>query len=67
MHDLLENPYKVIYHIEAKKGSLKEYYTARINDKLRLVMKPNGEYPYETINIEKIEFINIDDKHYGEG
>lgn len=67
MHDLLENPYKVIYHIEAKKGSLKEYYTARINDKLRLVMKPNGEYPYETINIEEIEFINIDDKHYGEG
>ena len=67
MKVLLNSPYKSIYHIEAKKGSLKEYYTARINEKLRLIMKPVGEYPYEIINIEEIEFINIDDKHYGEG
>ena len=30
-------------------------------------MKPIGEYPYNNILIDKIEFIKIDDKHYGEG
>ncbi len=67
MKMLLTNPYKNIYHIEQKSGKLKEYYTARINDKLRLIMKPIGNYPYDVLNIEGIEFINIDNKHYGEG
>ncbi len=30
-------------------------------------MKPIGEYPYNKIEIDEIEFINLDDKHYGEG
>lgn len=30
-------------------------------------MKPIGEYPYKKVEITEIEFINIDDKHYGEG
>lgn len=67
MKELLNNPFKTIYHIETKKGVLKKYYTARINEKIRLLMKPTGLYPYDTINIEEIEFVNIDEKHYGEG
>ena len=67
IHMLIINPLSIVYHIEQKKGNLKEYYTARINQKIRLLMKPIGEYPYNTIEITDIEFIDIDDKHYGEG
>ena len=64
---LINSPYKNIYHIEQKKGNLKQYYTARINSKMRLIMKPVGEYPYNTLEIQEIEFLDIDTKHYGEG
>ncbi|MBQ3021330.1 MAG: hypothetical protein IJD92_03805 [Bacilli bacterium] len=67
LQDLLNNPYKNIYHIEQKQGNLKEYYTARINNKMRLIMKPVGDYPYNILEIETIEFQDIDNKHYGEG
>ena len=67
LHELINSPYKNIYYITKKSGDLKEYYTARVNGKLRLFMKPIGEYPYDNIVIDKIEFIKIDDKHYGEG
>lgn len=67
LQKLINSPYKNVYYIEKKKGDLKEYYSARINEKLRLIMKPIGEYPYNNILIDKIEFIKIDDKHYGEG
>lgn len=67
LQDLINSPYKNIYYIEQKKGNLKEFYTARINSKLRLFMKPVGEYPYNKIEIDEIKFIEIDDSHYGEG
>lgn len=67
LHDVLITPYKEIYYIEKKKGNLKEYYTARINQKIRLIMKPIGDYPYNTMEITDIEFIDIDNKHYKEG
>ncbi len=67
LQDLLNNPYKNIYHIEKKKCNLKEYYTARINEKMRLIMKPVGDYPYNILEIESIDFLDIDNKHYGEG
>lgn len=67
LKDLINSPYKNIYHIEQKHGNLKEYYTARINNKLRLIMKPVGDYPYNILEIEKLEFKDIDTKHYGEG
>ena len=66
-HKLLLSQFKNIYRIEKKTGNLKEYYTARLNDKLRLLMKPVGEYPYKEVEIDKIIFEDIDDKHYGEG
>lgn len=67
LQSLINSPYKNIYHIEQKKADLKEYYTARINSKIRLIMKPVGEYPYNKIEIKEIEFLDIDIRHYGEG
>lgn len=67
MHTLILNSYSKIYNIEKKTGNLKEYYTARINKKIRLVMKPVGEYPYNLIEIVELEFIGIDSRHYKEG
>ena len=67
MHELITNPLHIIYGIEKKQGELKEIYTAKVNDKLRLWMKPIGEYPYNLIEITDIEFLQIDNKHYGDG
>lgn len=64
---LLNNPLSNVYNIDQKKGNLKEIFTANINGKLRLRMKPNGEYLYNQIEIVEINFIEIDDKHYGDG
>ena len=33
--------------------------------KLRLIMRVN--YPYNYVEIKELKFVNIDDKHYGEG
>lgn len=67
LQDVMCSPFKNIYHIELKKGYLKEFYTARINSKIRLIMKPIGIYPYNKMEIAEIEFIDIDNSHYGEG
>lgn len=64
---LLLNPLSIIYGIEQKKGDLKEIYTARVNQKIRLYIKPIGEYPYNVVEIKELEFFKIDDKHYGDG
>lgn len=65
--ELLSNPESKLYNIKKKSGNLKEIYTAYVNSKIRLYIKPYGDYPYNLAEIEKIEFIKIDDKHYGEG
>lgn len=67
MKELMQNPLSVVYNIEKKKGDLKEIYTARINIKLRMYMKPVGIYPYVLEEIVEIELEEIDDKHYGNG
>lgn len=67
LQNLINSPYKNIYHIEQKKADLKKYYTVRVNSKIRLIMKPIGDYPYNKIEIKEIEFIDIDVRHYGEG
>lgn len=67
MKELMLNPLTIVYNIEKKKGNLKEFYTAKINSKLRMYIKPIGEYPYKLEEIVEIELIEIDDKHYGEG
>lgn len=67
MHELLSNNQRFLYGIEKKKGDLKEIYTARVNQKIRLYMHPIGDYPYNLVEIEMIELEKIDDRHYGEG
>lgn len=64
---LIRNNISKIYYFEKKQGNLKEFYTARLNKKIRLIMKPIGSYPYNLIEIDGIEFIGIDNKHYGDG
>lgn len=67
LKELLISPYKKYYNIEKKNGPLKEIYTARLNNKIRLYMRPIGEYPYKEIEISEIVFEEIDEKHYKEG
>ena len=67
LKELMLNPLKNVYNIEQKKGNLKDIYTVRVNSKIRLHMKPIGEYPYNMLEITEIEFLKIDNKHYGEG
>lgn len=68
MKILMLNPLHNIYRIEKKSVNLKEIYTAHLNSKLRLHMKPCSDYPYNNLEeIIEIEFVEIDDKHYGEG
>ena len=45
MKELMLNPLHIIYSIEKKNGELKEIYTAHLNSKLRLYIKPIGNYP----------------------
>ena len=45
MNELMLNPLHIIYGIEKKNGDLKEIYTAQLNSKLRLYIKPIGNYP----------------------
>lgn len=61
------NPLSRVYNIEKKEGNLKEIYTAKINAKIRMHIKPIGEYPYKLEEIIEVELIEIDEKHYGEG
>lgn len=65
MKELLSNDLCKIYGIEKKKGNLKEIYTAEVNKKIRMYIRPVGEYPYDLEQIEIVELIEIDDKHYG--
>ena len=67
MNEVMLNPLHYTYYIEKKNGNLKEYYTARLNGKIRLFMKPIGDYPYNLVEITDIEFVEIDDDHYGDG
>ena len=67
LQDLINHPFKNIYGIEKKHSNLKEIYTAHINKKIRLYMKPVGTYLYNLIEITEIEFVKVDDKHYEEG
>lgn len=67
MKTLMLNPLARVYNINKKSGILKEIYTANINDKIRMYIKPIGIYPYELDEIVEVELIEIDDQHYGDG
>lgn len=67
MKKLMLNPLASVYNINKKSGILKEIYTANVNKKIRMYIKPIGEYPYKLEEIVEIELEQIDDRHYGEG
>ncbi len=67
MKKLMLNPLARVYNINKKSGILKEIYTANVNKKIRMYIKPIGEYPYKLEEIVEIELEQIDDRHYGEG
>lgn len=67
LQEVINDPLHVMYGITKKSGPLKEYYTAKVNDKMRLFMKPVGEYPYKTLEIVEIIFEKVDNTHYEEG
>lgn len=67
LQELISHLFKNVYKIEKKSSNLKEIYMSHVNKKIRLYMKPVGHYPYNLIEIIKIEFVKIDDKHYNEG
>ena len=51
---------------------MNDIYTARVNSKIRMYIKPTGQYPYileDIIEIQLIEIqlIEIDEQHYGDG
>ena len=57
MEELMKNPLHIVYGIEKKHGNLKEIYTANINKKLRMYIKPIGVYPYNLIEINQLVLI----------
>lgn len=67
MQKLMLNPLARVYNINKKNGILKEIYTANINAKIRMYIKPVGMYPYKLDEIVEVELVEIDDKHYGDG
>lgn len=67
LFDVMHDPLHHVYNINQKKGNLKEFFTADINSKMRLFLKPIGKYPYNIKEIEEIELCSIDNHHYGEG
>lgn len=67
MKSLILNPLARVYNINKKSGILKEIYTANVNDKIRMYIRPIGIYPYKLDEIVEVELIEIDDRHYGDG
>lgn len=66
LHDVMIDPLHNIYHIEQLLHNRHEY-SARLNNrnnKVRLIMVPVGEYPYNIMEITDIVFDDIDDYHY---
>ena len=66
LFDVMNDPLHNIYHIEKLKNNRNDY-SARVNDKIRLIMIPVGNYPYNTLEITDIIFDDIDNYHYERG
>ena len=63
---VINDPLHNIYHIEQLKYN-NHNYSARVNNKVRLIMIPVGDYPYNIIEITDIVFDDIDNYHYERG
>ena len=63
IQDFMNSSDKARYYVEQKKQNLKEIFAARIY-KIRLIFKPISEYPYNYIEIDEIELLEVNDDHY---
>ena len=63
----MENPLTQHFKFEQKKGNLAGIYTVHLSSKIRLWVKLVGEKPYKLEEIDTVRFVQVDDKHYGEG
>ena len=63
LQDFMNSSDKARYYVEQKKQNLKEIFAARIY-KIRLIFKPISEYPYNYIEIDEIELLEVNDDHY---
>jgi hypothetical protein len=64
LQSLMSSSYQQFYDIRQKEGNLKEYISASLSKRVRLIMKPLDCLPYNYLSIEDIEFIEINDEHY---
>jgi len=64
LQSLMSSVYQAKYDIRQKEGNLKEYISASLSKRVRLIMRPVSELPYDYLVIEDIEFIEINDDHY---
>lgn len=67
LQEVIEDPLTRHFKLEQKSGNLAGIYTAHLNSKIRLWIKPVGEKPYKLKEIDTIQLVQVDDKHYGEG
>ena len=64
LQSLMSSVYQSKYDIRQKEGNLKEYISAILSKRVRLILKPVGELPYNYLIIEDLELIEINDDHY---
>ena len=65
--EVMDNSLTRHFKLEQKSGNLKGIYTIHLNKKIRLWIIPVGEQPYKLVEIDTVRFVQVDDKHYGEG
>lgn len=64
LQSLMNSLYQSKYDIRQKEGNLKEYISVSINQRIRLIIKPISELPYNYIEIVDIELVEVNDDHY---
>ena len=47
-----------------KEGNLKEYISVSISQRIRLIIKPISELPYNYVEIVDIELVEVNEDHY---
>lgn len=65
--EVMDDPLTKHFRLEQKSGNLKGIYTIHLNSKMRLWIIPVGKQPYKLVEIDTLKFVQVDDKHYGEG
>ena len=64
LQSLMNSIYQRKYDIRQKEGNLKEYISVSINQRIRLIIKPISELPYNYVEIVDIELVQVNDDYY---